>query len=74
MLTTIVMLLTLGASWADAAAERCEPILALVDDEWVVGGCAEPIEAEIERPSVYFVIEPSRVEIGDFPPYSPLHE
>jgi hypothetical protein len=73
MLTTIVMFLTLGAAWADVAADRCDPILTFVDDEWVVGGCAETVEASVERPSVEFVIEPSRVDIGDFPPYSPLH-
>lgn len=73
MIATISVFVLLAAGWADATAAACDPILTLEGDEWVVSSCSPSIEGEIERPSVEFVLEPTRVDLGPLPPYSPLH-
>ena len=73
VLAPITILLILAAGWADATANACDPILTLEGEEWVVSSCSRAIEGEIERPSVEFLLQPTRVELGPLPPYSPLH-
>jgi hypothetical protein len=73
MLAPLSILFLLAAVWAEVTAAECDPILTLEGEEWVVTSCSPPIEGQVERPSVEFVLEPTRIHLGPLPSYSPLH-
>ncbi len=74
MTEAITIFLALAAGWSAVTAEECTPIELFQEGDWVVADYdCEPIEGDIERPSVQLVLTPTPIEFGPMPAYSPLH-